>query len=321
MLKPVFYMLVGVPSSGKTTWALEHEDEKTIVLSSDALREELFGDVQHQDDNDVIFNTLNKRTKECLKKGYNVIYDATNINSKKRMGLLSQLRGLNIIRKCIIFAVPIELCKDYNRKRDKKVPTSVISKMFKNFQIPMYFEGWNEIEIVSDEKHFLPISPLQQSRIDINGIFSYEDYIDILKEDKDLMLSVELAQDSSYHTLSVSRHMYYAFKDMCLRTDDEYLRIASLFHDIGKPYCKNFKEGARYANFVRHDNVGSYLLMLYLLRYKGYTDNEIIRICTYVQLHDRLLNKQANQEKFMNKIGIKLYKELEMLTNSDRSAK
>lgn len=43
---PKFIMMVGLPGSGKSTWAKEYvktSENETVILSSDAVREELFG--------------------------------------------------------------------------------------------------------------------------------------------------------------------------------------------------------------------------------------------------------------------------------------
>ena len=78
-------MLVGLPGSGKSTISNELNGE---VFSSDALRKELWGDENTQGDNTLLFNELHKRIEKGLKEGKNCIYDATNINAKKRIQFL-----------------------------------------------------------------------------------------------------------------------------------------------------------------------------------------------------------------------------------------
>ena len=55
-IRPTFTMVVGIPGSGKSTFAEEHKNENTIHISSDAIREEIFGDAGCQDDNNRVFN-------------------------------------------------------------------------------------------------------------------------------------------------------------------------------------------------------------------------------------------------------------------------
>ena len=111
---------VGVPGSGKSTLAATIPG--AIVLSSDNIREELFGDANLQyteeyaakkikqkkiDTSDLsdekllalkihlcnasVFGTLNYRVKKALKEGKDVVYDATNISAKTRKGILKLL--------------------------------------------------------------------------------------------------------------------------------------------------------------------------------------------------------------------------------------
>ena len=78
--------MIGLAGSGKSYHAKELAEEyDATVFSSDALREKMFGDVNHQADNDVLFKELHKRIRECLASGKSAIYDACNISYKRRM--------------------------------------------------------------------------------------------------------------------------------------------------------------------------------------------------------------------------------------------
>ena len=53
---PRFIMCCGLPASGKSTKAQKlAEQYNATIFSSDALREELFGDIDHQDNNQELF--------------------------------------------------------------------------------------------------------------------------------------------------------------------------------------------------------------------------------------------------------------------------
>ncbi len=61
------YMMVGLPASGKSTYAQYiAEQENAIIHSSDSLREELFGDVNENSRNDELFRELHNRIKADL---------------------------------------------------------------------------------------------------------------------------------------------------------------------------------------------------------------------------------------------------------------
>ena len=141
-----FFMTIGLPGSGKSTW-LESNKEKLnfIIHSSDEIRAEL-GDVNDQSQNELVFNILHKRIKEDLLNGKNVAYDATNLSRKRRTHFLqNELRDISCEKICILFATPYECCLKNNENRERKVPESVIKRMIKNFEIPCKQEGWDEI--------------------------------------------------------------------------------------------------------------------------------------------------------------------------------
>ncbi|WP_297523107.1 AAA family ATPase [uncultured Clostridium sp.] len=144
------YCLVGIPASGKSTFANEHINENTIWISSDNIRKEIYGAETHQDNNIEVFEMMYKRTKEALNSGVNVIYDATNISIKKRKSLIYQLEGIKKI--CVYFEVDLNEAIERNAKRERKVPVHIINEMYKDLQIPTHYEGWDEIKIIKSRK-------------------------------------------------------------------------------------------------------------------------------------------------------------------------
>ena len=87
--EPLFFMMVGLPYSGKSERAKQLSREHNAVIhSSDDIRAEILGDVQDQANNAKVFEVLHERVKRDLLAGKNVIYDATNINHKRRKASL-----------------------------------------------------------------------------------------------------------------------------------------------------------------------------------------------------------------------------------------
>lgn len=142
-----FIMLVGLPASGKSTYAEVLKEQGYSVHSSDAIREELTGDVNSQDKNTDVFSVLHKRIKSDLENGISCVYDATNVSMKRRKVFLDEIRKFECTKKCILFVVPVEMCQVRNQNRERKVPDEVYDRMLKNFWVPYYYEGWDEIEI------------------------------------------------------------------------------------------------------------------------------------------------------------------------------
>lgn len=304
------YFLVGIPASGKTTWGKEkiNSSENIVHLSSDLLREELYNNINDREHNAEVFNIMNKRTKEYLRNGIDVIYDATNINSKRRMAFLKELKKINCKKVCVYFAINPNVCMNNDCFRDRQVGDEVIENMYKNLQIPMYHEGWDKIVIIGERGN--------RYRFDLNNIDNYGAFIDILYNPitKDC---INFAQDNPHHTLSVSRHMYYVYEHVTLNDGNYFLRIASMLHDVGKPYSKAFKLGDRYATYYNHENISAQLAIRLLLK-AGYKDEDIIKVATYIQLHMRLLNAEYKaREKLLKLVGNDIFDDLVLLRNAD----
>lgn len=90
-------LMVGPSGAGKSTLAKAKFPNYEIV-SSDALREELVGDMMRQDLNDTIFAELNRRVELKLALGERVVVDATNLRKRDRMSIvdLGQAAGVPI---------------------------------------------------------------------------------------------------------------------------------------------------------------------------------------------------------------------------------
>lgn len=305
-----FYMMVGLPGSGKTTFA--HNIEKgAIVISSDIIRKELWGSEEKQGDNKIVFEELEKRVMENLAADKSVVYDATNIKAKKRKDFLYRLRKIpNVNTVCMLMSVPYEQCLERNNERGRVVPEEVIERMYMNFEIPQIREGWNQINIIQPK---------------------LENY-DIFKEMDRLC---EINQDNSHHTLTIGKHCIMAEKYLTehyrtkLSIDKLIkLQLATFMHDIGKDFCKTFinAQGIKTeeAYYYCHENVSAYRSLLYLTKDKSLdTVEDVLYVADLIQLHMRpfTLTTDKSIQKLKDKIGIEEFNDLMILHDCDINAK
>lgn len=242
--KPVLVMMVGLSASGKSTIAHKLAKENNyIIFSSDKLREELYGDINDQTHNHELFVELHRRIKTALKDGNNVIYDACNLSSKRRIAFLQELKHIPCWKNCIMVATPYEQCVKNNMNRDRHVPDYVIERMYKSFDTPYYYEGFDRIKI-----HYWDNSQTQNPT---SWVLEHLDY----------------KQDNPHHRLTLGEHCVQAAKHL-LRTKWEdhpwfnTLFSAALIHDCGKVFTKSFKnskdEFADIAHYYSHEHVGAY---------------------------------------------------------------
>lgn len=106
-----FYMVVGPSGVGKSTLLQNLKRNEIIdrIVSSDSIREELFGDASYQGDNNKVFNEVHNRIYQTLKNEENVAYDATNLSSRRRKNFLKTLERFNVKKICIVLVAKPEL--------------------------------------------------------------------------------------------------------------------------------------------------------------------------------------------------------------------
>lgn len=85
--------MCGLSGSGKSTIATQiaNENPNTIIVSSDAIREELTGNYEDQEHNEEVFKIFHNRIRKNLENKKNVIADATNLTMKSRRAILMKV--------------------------------------------------------------------------------------------------------------------------------------------------------------------------------------------------------------------------------------
>lgn len=302
MNKPKFLMMIGLPCSGKSTKSKELAKEyDATVFSSDSLREELYGDVNNQEHNQELFVELHKRIKDCLISGKSAIYDACSINYKRRMAFLAELKNIPCEKICVLMATPYEECLKRNTERERKVPEHVIKRMYCSFDVPWYYEGWNQIEIEyapGSEKSFGWARFWTESVMDYN-------------------------QDNPHHSSTLGQHCENVRKWIDNNKGSTHLRYAALMHDCGKPKTKTFVnskgETTDIAHYYSHEHCGSYDSLFY-----GMSCNELyVAILIRWHMQPYFWEKDNNEKlhhKYKNIWGENLYRDIMMLHEADKNS-
>lgn len=318
---PIFIMLVGLPGSGKSTLAQTLKD-KYIIHSSDTIREELTGDVNNQDLNSKVFETLHKRVKEDLSNGNNVIYDATNLNWKRRKAFVQELNKIKCWKVCDVIATPFEICLENNQKRDRNVPYDVIHRMYTNFDIPYYNEGWDRINLLYNKDEYKTLYGKWSQ-------FIYDTF--------------DYNQDNEHHNLTLGEHSLKCkqyVRDKLTEIIDKYPRgleliVAAALHDNGKPFTQTYKnkkdEITDKAHYYEHEHVGCYNAMFYDLTFYDNDRLDVIDVCALIRWH-MILHfskdwKEKTVQKYENEFTgndyldyIKFYEMLHIMYEGDREA-
>ncbi len=271
-------------------------------MSSDEIRRE-FGDVNDQSQNARVFEEVEKRLKQNILEGKNVIFDATNISYKKRRAWLERFNRYDIQKIAVLVATPYEECLERNSKRERKVPEEVITRMYHNFYIPQYYEGFDEILIKYNSEY------------EFNWLAIELD---------------DIPQDNPHHTLSVVGHCLAVAR--CLKKEKYDLWVAGLLHDIGKIKTKTFVnmkgETTDVAHFYNHEKVSAYDALFYedirsLVNMFNDKATTVLNILKLIQWHMIMHFEMSDKTiaKYKNMLGENTWKDLEILHKADCEAR
>lgn len=144
------YIFIGIPCSGKSTYAKILLSKKTgiVVISTDELRKELTGTYKFsQQSNNLVFTIAKERINSALSQGFDVVFDATNTNSKYRQDIIRIAKKNDSKAIAVIFKTPLNVCLERNRMRpfERNVPEEVIIAMSQYDCKVLKFEGFEEI--------------------------------------------------------------------------------------------------------------------------------------------------------------------------------
>lgn len=313
-MKPTFIMMCGLPGSGKSTKAHELScDFKAKIFSSDEIRKELTGSEECQDKDEEVFKLLHSRIKEYLTEHSNedsyCIYDACNISYKRRIAFLNELKKVECNKICFVVYTPYEECLKNNKKRNRIVPEYAIKRMYMNFYMPQYYEGWDKICFSYDK----------QARIknDLTELFYGDDGL------------CKIEHENPHHTLSIGDHCiacYLKVLEEAKGNMDGSLCMAALLHDIGKAFTKGFLdskgEPSETAHYYQHHLVSAYDALPYVF---DFSHDDMLETLALIQWHmfpyfwEKDNNKRM-ENKYKRLWGESLYHKVMKLHRADAAA-
>jgi calcineurin-like phosphoesterase family protein/predicted kinase len=149
-MKPTLYVLVGVPGSGKSTWAKKHHSE-AILISTDHYVEKIAAE-KNSTYSEVFDSAIQPAIASMLGdvliaegSSSDVVWDQTSVNVKSRAKKFEYFKNHRFV--AVVFETPPmeELKKRLASRPGKHIPDGVLASMIKNFQEPTLDEGFAEI--------------------------------------------------------------------------------------------------------------------------------------------------------------------------------
>ena len=140
-------LMVGLPGSGKSTWLAR---QGIVPLSSDGVRVVLADDATDQTINHRVFLTLRFLLRQRLAIGRPVSYvDATHLTPGERRPYLLMARRYGCEIEAVFFDVPLEVCRERNRRRDRVVPEEALARLAAKLVPPRAEEGFAKVTVVT----------------------------------------------------------------------------------------------------------------------------------------------------------------------------
>ena len=139
-------LAVGLPGSGKSTYFARRGIHP---LSSDVLRLWLLDDQTDQTRQAWVFRALRYllRLRLLLGRPRNYV-DATNLTRRERRFYFRMGARYGYDLEAIYFDVPVEVCRQRNRRRHRIVPEEAMHQMAQKLSSPSFEEGFTRILIV-----------------------------------------------------------------------------------------------------------------------------------------------------------------------------
>jgi protein phosphatase len=154
-------VLVGISSSGKSTFARQHF-KPTEVISSDFCRGLVADDEDDQSATADAFDVLHYIAGKRLEAGRLTVVDATNVQAHARKPLVDLARGHDVLPVAIVLDIQESTCLARNSARsDRTIPTHAIHRQHADLRRSvkaLQKEGFRTVHVLHEEAEIARVS-------------------------------------------------------------------------------------------------------------------------------------------------------------------
>jgi predicted kinase len=152
-------LLIGLPGSGKSTFAkqLLAECPQMSLISTDAIRGQLFGSQALQGPWLLIWREVERQFQQAVSTANTAIFDATNAQRCNRRKVIALARELGFTQITAIWVdTPVWLCLARNKRRSRQVPEEIILRMHRQLRDapPSLEEGLDKLIRLSEKSEY-----------------------------------------------------------------------------------------------------------------------------------------------------------------------
>ena len=145
------YVLVGLPASGKSTWAEQQKFENTVVVNTDKYVEahakaqgktysEVFTDYMPE-----AIGLMMEEVREAVRAGKDIIWDQTSTTVASRQRKFYHTADYKKVAVIFRTPEPDEHKRRLASRPGKEIPIDVIAQMSEQWEEPTLEEGFDEI--------------------------------------------------------------------------------------------------------------------------------------------------------------------------------
>ncbi len=149
---PTFYVTVGIPCSGKTTYIQSGAlGPNVCVVSPDEVRRQMNGHVLIQENMEEVWSLCYSEIEDKLRLGKDVVLDSTQYRQCDRQNLISTLRPFSDNIVGLYFQTSYLICLWRNGLRLGRVIPENAMKRMKSIlekEPPVTEDGFDEIKII-----------------------------------------------------------------------------------------------------------------------------------------------------------------------------
>ena len=303
-------ILAGVAGVGKSTYINQHKKDNDLVLSSDQLRIEMYGNLEEGNKhNGEVFNELNNRLRQAIKThDGDIYYDTTAVSRKQRAGLYKQIKKTaelnNYEIEVVLLHKPLEQNKAQNNQRTgfARVPDDVIERMYKALKAPRIGVDCDSFQVVAPD---------------------FSEYMDEINH------QIDEPHNSPYHAETLQEHMDMV-NGLAEKTKDERLIELAYHHDLGKAVSRtrNNKRSlatdyirhlyGEHDRYMGHENVGS---IYYLVKNKDNLTPEVSDMSMMIEYHMLAHKEIPAQLIHRDKISPEMLETLAAFAGMDSNAR
>ena len=92
---------------------------------------------------------MKKETLMALQNDFDVIYDATNLNKKRRSDIIKSAKMCDAEVNAYLCCTPINIILERNiTRQERQIPWDKLIQMIQSIEPPMYYEGFDNIYLI-----------------------------------------------------------------------------------------------------------------------------------------------------------------------------